>query len=75
MANCLKSISRKTITYDDVFPQRHQVFLSQSQVQYVEDIIVRRDRKNLWMLRKEVIRDVSDIGQEHYYVQVENNLD
>ena len=66
MANFLKSISIDPITYNNVFPQRHRAFLSQIQVQYVEDIIDKRDKNNLGVLRKEVIRDISDIGQEHY---------
>ena len=56
-------------------PLRKQALLSQSQVKYVEDIIVTRDTENLGVSRREVIQTIPNIGQASYYVQAENNLD
>ena len=41
----------------------------------MEDIVVTRDTANLGMLRKEVIKFISDIGQANSCVQSENQLD
>ena len=53
--NVLQRIGRKPITYDNVFPDKRRALLSNSQVKYVEDIIIKRDTANLGMSRKEVI--------------------
>ena len=45
------------------------------QLNYVEYVTVTRDTPNLGISRKEVIQVLSDIGQEHYRVQSENQLD
>ena len=50
--NVLRSIGRKPITYDNVFPDKKRALLSNSQVKYVEDIIVKRETANLGMSRK-----------------------
>ena len=61
--NCLQRIGSRPITFDNAFPLVNQVFLSQNQVKYVEDIIFTRDMENLGVLRQEVIHTISDIGQ------------
>ena len=50
--NVLQKIGRKPITYENVFPDKKRALLSNSQVKYVEDIIIKRDTANLGMLRK-----------------------
>ena len=47
--NVLRRIDRKTITYENVFPLRKRSLLSDSQVKYVEDIIIKRDTANIGM--------------------------
>ena len=49
--------------------------LSNSQVNYVEDIIIKRDTVNLGMLRKEVIQVISELGQAKSFVQADNHFD
>ena len=43
VANCLQSIGSKPITYENAFPPINQALISQSHVNYVEDILVTRD--------------------------------
>ena len=57
--NVLRRISRKPITYKNVFPDKKRALLLNSQVKYVEDIIIKRDTANLGMSRKEVIQVIS----------------
>ena len=57
--NVLRRIVRNTITYENVFPEKKRTLLSNSQVKYVEDIIIKRDTANLGMSRKEVIQVIS----------------
>ena len=73
--NFLQRIGRKPITYDNVFPDKKSAFLSNSQVKYVKDIIIKRDTANLGMSRKEVIQVISELGQAKSFVQAENHLD
>ena len=73
--NVLRSIGRKPITYDNVFPEKKRALLSNFQVNYVEGVIIKRDTANLGMSRKEVIQVISEIGQEKFFVQAENHLD
>ena len=54
--NILQSIGSKTIKYNNAFPIKNNAFLSERQVNYVEDSIVKRDTSNLRMSRKEVIQ-------------------
>ena len=61
--NVLRGIGRKPVTYENVFPDKKRSLLSNSQVNYVEDIIVKRDTANLAMSRKEVIQVISELGQ------------
>ena len=49
--------------------------LLERQVKYIGDIVVISDTENLGVPRKEVIKVMSDIGQELLYVQAENHLD
>ena len=42
---------------------KNRVLLSENQVKYVEDIVVKRDIANLGMARKDVIQVISDLGQ------------
>ena len=61
--NILQRLGRKPITYKNVFPAKNRALLSNLQVKYVEDIIIKRDTANLGMSRKEVIQVISEIGQ------------
>ena len=74
VANCLKSIDRNMITYDNYFPPIKKALILLRQVKYVEDTIVTRDRENLGMSRREVIQTISDIGQTKSYVQADNQF-
>ena len=56
--NVLRRIGRKPITYDNVFPEKKISLLSNSQVKYVEDIIIKRDTLKNGMSRKEVIQTI-----------------
>ena len=51
----LQRIGRKPIAYENVFPMNNRAFLSENQVNYLENIIVKRDTANLGMSRREVI--------------------
>ena len=73
--NVLHRIGRKPITYDNFFPDKKRSLLSNLQVKYVEDIIIKRDTADLMMLRKEMIQVISEIGQAKSFVQAENHLD
>ena len=73
--NVLQRIGRKPITYDNVFPDKKRALISNMQVKYVEDIIIKRDTANLGMSRKEVIQVISELGQAKSFVQAENNFD
>ena len=72
--NVLQSIGRKPITYENEFPRKNMVLVSERQVNYVEDIIVKRDTENLGLSRKEVIQVISEISQAKSFVQAENHL-
>ena len=67
--NCLHRIGKNPIIYENYFPLRDQELLSQSQLEYVEDIIVTRETVNLGVSRREAIQTLSDIGQSSSYVQ------
>ena len=73
--NVLQRIGRKPITYENFFPDKKRALLSNLQVKYVEDIIIKRDTANLGIPRKEVIQVISDLGQAKSFVQAENHLD
>ena len=60
--NVLRRIGRKPITYENVFPDKKRALLSNSQVKYVEDIIIKRDIANLGMSMHEVIKVISELG-------------
>ena len=62
MANVLKSIGGKPITYDNYFYLRNRALISYMQVNYVLDIIFARDKANIGMFRTEAIHVISDIG-------------
>ena len=67
--NVLHRIFRKKITYENVYPMKKRKFLPERQVNYVEDIIVKKDTANLGMSRKEVIQFISELGQTKSFVQ------
>ena len=73
--NVLRRIGRNPITYENVFPDKKRALLSNLQVKYVEDIIIKRDTVSLGMPRKEVIQVISELGQAKLFVQAENHLD
>ena len=75
VANCLKRIGSKKITYENSFPLRYQALILERQVKYVEDIVIIRDTANLGMPRKEVIQVISDTGKEIFNAQADNHLD
>ena len=68
-------IGRKPITYENSFPMKKMLLLSENQVKYVEDIIVKIDTENLWISRREVIRVKSYLRQAESFVQAEYHLD
>ena len=61
--NVLQRIGRKPITYENVFPEKKRALLSSSQVNYVEDIIIKRDTEKLGISRKEVIQVILELVQ------------
>ena len=63
MINCLKSIGRKPITYENDFLLIYWAFLSERQLKYVEDIVVTRDTAKLGMSRKDAMQVILDTGQ------------
>ena len=63
------------ITYENDFPTKKREFLSENQVKYVEDIIVKIDTSNLGMSRKEVIQLTSELVQEKLLDQANNQLE
>ena len=65
LLNVLQRIGRKTITYKNFFPEKKRSLLSNSQVNYVEDIIIKRETEKLGMSRKEAIQVISELGQEN----------
>ena len=67
--NVLQRIFMKPITYENALPVKNKVFLSENQINSVEDIIVKRDTANLGMSRKEVIQVISEISQANLFVQ------
>ena len=54
---------------------KKRALLLENQLNYVDNIIVKRDTANLGVSRKEVIHFISDIVQGNYYVQSYNHLD
>ena len=74
VANFLKMIGIKLITYKNSFSLIKRLLLSKRRGKYVKYIIVTRDMANIGMLRKEVIQIISEIGQANCYVQAENHL-
>ena len=73
--NVLQRIDRKPITYENIFPVKKRSLLSEKQVNYVEDIISKRDTANLGMSRKGFIQVISEIGHEKLFFQEENHSD
>ena len=59
----LRRIGRKPITYENTFPMNNKALLSENQVNYVEDIIVKIETANLGMASKEIIQVISYLGQ------------
>ena len=59
----LQGIGRKYTTYENSFPRNNKAFLSENQLNYVEDIIIKRDTSNLAMSKKKVIQVISELGQ------------
>ena len=55
---CLQSIVSNTIKYKNSLPMIKRELLSQSQVNYIEDIIVTRDTVNLGISRKEEVQEI-----------------
>ena len=51
----LQSIGRNPITYENALLRNNSSLLSEIQVKYVEDIIVKRDTAKLGMSRKKLI--------------------
>ena len=75
IVNVLRRIGKKPITYENVFPVKKRALLSNLQVKYVEDIIIKRDRANLGMSRKDVIQVISELGHSKVCsVSFNNNI-
>ena len=73
--NVLQRIGRKAITYENAFPMKKRALLSENQVKYVEDSIVKRDTANPGISRKEAIQVISKLVQVESFVQAENQFD
>ena len=73
--NVLQRIGRKLITYENSFPMKKRALLSESQVKYVEDVIVKRDTAKLGMSRKKVMQAISYLGQAKLFFQADNHLE
>ena len=73
--NVLHRSGREMITYENDFPTKKREFISENQVKYVEDIIVKIDTSNRGMSRKEVIQLTSELVQENLLVQANNQLE
>ena len=73
--NILQRIVSNPITYDNDFPMKKRELILENEVNYVEDIITKRDTSNFGLSRKEVIQVISDLGQAKLFIQAENNLD
>ena len=50
--NVLQRNVRKTIKYENAFPTNKDTLLSEYQIKYVEDVIVKRDIAKIGMSRK-----------------------
>ena len=72
--NVLQNIGSNPITYENALIIKKRALLLENQVNYVEDIIVKRETANLGISRKEVIQVISELGQEKLFVQSENHL-
>ena len=72
--NVLQNIGSNPITYENALIIKKRALLLENQVNYVEDIIVKRDTANLGISRKEVIQVISELDQEKLIVQAENHL-
>ena len=57
------------------FPRKNRVLISENQVKYVDDTIVKRDTANLGMSTKEVIQVISELVQAKSFVQAHIHLD
>ena len=54
---------------------KNTTLISEMQVNYVKNSIVKRYTVNLMMPRKYLIQVISDIGQAKLFIQAYNNLD
>ena len=73
--NCLIRIGRNMITYKNDFPLKNQTLPSETEVNYIQDIIFARDTVNIGMSMKEVIKVVSDIVKADSYLHAYNKYD
>ena len=71
----LQMIGSKPITYDNALPSNNRALISEMQVNYMEDIIVKRDTEKLEMSRNKAIQVISDTGQSNPFVQLDKNLE
>ena len=71
----LQSIGRNPITYENALLRNNSSLLSEIQVKYVEDIIVKRDTAKLGMSRKKLIQFISYIGKAKLFVQADDHYD
>ena len=72
--NFLRRIYRKPITYENVFPMKKRSLISEIQVKYEENIIIKRDTANLGMSGKELIQVISDLGQARSFFPSRESL-
>ena len=59
VSNILQRIDKNSITYENDFTMKKRALLSENQLNYVEDIIVKKNTSNIGMSRKEVIQFIS----------------
>ena len=73
--NVVQRIGRNPITYENDFPTKKMVLLSERQANYVENIIVKRETANLGISMREERQVISYLGKAKSIVQAENHLD
>ena len=73
--SALKRLVQKKITHENVFPSKTSALLSNDQVDFVQDIIVKRDQDNNGVSRKEAIDIIYNLAGEKKMKDAENHYD
>jgi len=75
LRSALKRVGYKPITLDNVFPLKKNALLSNQQVEFLQDVIVKRDQTNNGIDRKECIEIIAELGRVGKTKTAENHLD